>query len=61
MFSLPAPRIYDQPLVQAVFEGNSEQLMELISQQEEVNAQVSTRERKESGKGKEEERVREAV
>ena len=40
MFSLPAPRIYDQPLVQAIFEGNSEQLMELISQQEEINAQV---------------------
>lgn len=40
MLSLGAPKIYDMPIVQAIFEGNVIQLTELITQKEEVNAQV---------------------
>ena len=41
MLSLGAPKIYDMPIVQAIFEGNVIQLTELITQREEVNAIVS--------------------
>ena len=40
MLSLGAPRIYDVPIIQAIFEGNVIQLTELMTQREEVNAQV---------------------
>ena len=40
MLSLGAPKIYDMPIVQAIFEGNVIQLSELITQREEVNAPV---------------------
>ncbi len=41
MLSLGGPKIYDMPIVQAIFEGNVIQLSELITQREEVNAIVS--------------------
>ena len=40
MMSLGSPKIYDLPIIQAIFEGNVIQLTELITQREEVNAVV---------------------
>ena len=40
MLNTPPTRIYDMPIVQAIFEGNVIQLSELLNQREEVNAQV---------------------
>ena len=42
MLHTPTARIYDMPIVQAIFEGNVIQLSELLSQKEEVNAQVQS-------------------